>query len=644
MRITRTFLPLALLLSFWGLLLLLAPQELRAQEKDSMDIDAFKVRFFEDIGQLCDLGVTTHKNPSATELASLTYKPVSFIVIHKGIPQHFMEETVVLRFYLHNSSDKEEQIYFTPGYYLRNQRIFKADPSNIAGTIYQIPDSAIKSIVYPAAKLLKLAPGERAVFFSSFNFIRTNANNFSPCLVERDFIRYWEKTVKYRDPTIDISTYVISGILLLMIFYSLAVFIQTRAKEFLFYAIYAFCSTVLFFFKSYSLTESKEWNFVYEEYLDFIILSLGVFCYLYFVRWFINTKNYHPRLHRFLKIASWILVGLLVLFSGIYFMTDRYVILYSLENYVIKIFMFLIGVVFIVYSFGRKDKLLNYLAWGNGALIFFSILSLLLLVGIKFGPKFLNKGLLYYEIGVVTELIFFLSGLAYKNRRDLVERIQERERFKLENERKEFEKQIAIVTTRQEERDRISADMHDELGSGMTSIRLHSEILKTKMKDQAFPELEKISNSANDLLGKMNSIIWTMKSSNDTLESLVAYLRAHALEYFDNTAISCKVFVPDSIPSIEMSGEKRRNIFLAVKESLHNILKHSQASEVNIVMQIKEGTLIITVSDNGVGIDTEKLRRFGNGLSNMKRRMESIRGDFKAENRNGSLITFTIPL
>jgi signal transduction histidine kinase len=178
----------------------------------------------------------------------------------------------------------------------------------------------------------------------------------------------------------------------------------------------------------------------------------------------------------------------------------------------------------------------------------------------------------------------------------------------------------------------------------MTAIRLMSEIVKTKMKDQAFPELEKISNSSNDLLGKMNSIIWTMKSSNDSLESLVAYLRAHALEYFDSTPISCRVQVPDTIPIIEMSGEKRRNIFLSVKESLNNIMKHAQASEVTIHISVHPKNLVIQVSDNGIGIDTEKLRRFGNGLSNMKRRMESINGDFNVENNGGSVITFTSPL
>ena len=95
------------------------------------------------------------------------------------------------------------------------------------------------------------------------------------------------------------------------------------------------------------------------------------------------------------------------------------------------------------------------------------------------------------------------------------------------------------MAAQQDERNRISADMHDELGSGVTAIRLMSEIVKSKMKQTSLPEIEKISNSANDLLGKMNTIIWTMKSSNDTLESLVAYIRAHAIEFFDSTPIDC---------------------------------------------------------------------------------------------------------
>ena len=629
-------------------LTLLIPGQSRAQLTDTSWLDVSTIRFQKLFSDFCSFSESPKKNITAEEIVNLNYKKDSFRRYHPVVPMYLMERNFVMRFKLVNRSAIKEEIYFTPGYYFRNLVIFKADSADISGTIRLVPDSVIRSITYPGAKLLKLEPGEKAVYFASFNFIRTNANNFSPYLIERDYLPSWKKNVKHRDTVVDIITYIISGILLLMIFYSLAVYLQNRSREFLFYSVYALCSTALFFLKSFSVSESKEWNFVYEEYMDFMILSVGVYFYLNFVRHFINTREDHRSLDKFLKIVEWVLIGLLTIFSFIYFFTDEFATLFILENYITKNFMFIIGVIFVWYSIKKKDKLLNYLAAGNFSLLFFSVLSLLTLLGVKLNPgnnaSIFNKGLFYYEIGVVLELMFFLSGLAYKNRRDLTERVQERERFKLENERKEFEKQIAIVTTRQEERDRISADMHDELGSGMTAIRLMSEIVKTKMKDQAFPELEKISNSSNDLLGKMNSIIWTMKSSNDSLESLVAYLRAHALEYFDSTPISCRVQVPDTIPIIEMSGEKRRNIFLSVKESLNNIMKHAQASEVTINIIVHSKKLVIQVADNGIGIDTEKLRRFGNGLSNMKRRMESINGDFNVENSGGSVITFTSPL
>lgn len=620
-----------------------------SQATDSNWLDVSKVRFQKLLSKHCEYAEGPKKLMTPGEIIAQDFRKRDFKTLHPGIPLHLMEKNFMMRIQAWNSSDSMEEFYFTPGYNARNLVIFKADPSNIAGTVHQIPDSISRSTIYSGSRLLKLAPGEKAVYYVSLNFIRTNANSFSPYFIEKDFLRYWLKNVKHRNPLADIITYIIAGILLLMIFYSLAVYLQSRNREFIFYSIYALCSTILFFVKSYAISESNEWNYLYEEYLDFMIMGLGVYFYLIFVRRFINTKEDHPSMEKFLRITQWILVGFLGIFSIIYFFTDQFVILYILENYIIKVFMFGIGVVFVWYSLKKKDKLLNYLAAGNFALLAFSVVSLLLLLGVKFNKSgelgsIFNNGLLYYEVGIVLELMFFLSGLAYKNRRDLTERVQERERFKLENERKEFEKQIAIVTTRQEERDRISADMHDELGSGMTAIRLMSEIVRTRIKDQAFPELEKISNSANDLLGKMNSIIWTMKSSNDTLESLVAYLRSHALEYFESTPIVCRVQVPEHIPPTVMSGEKRRNIFLSVKESLNNILKHAHATEVTIQILLKEKQLIIKVSDNGIGIDTEKLRRFGNGLSNMKRRMESIQGDFMVENDRGSVITFVSPL
>jgi signal transduction histidine kinase len=274
--------------------------------------------------------------------------------------------------------------------------------------------------------------------------------------------------------------------------------------------------------------------------------------------------------------------------------------------------------------------------------------GLMSLILIRF-PNIIGNGiwrdsLFYYELGLTIELIFFLIALAFKNRRDLEERARERERLKLENERKEFEKQLAVVQATQEERNRISADMHDELGSGVTAIRLMSEIVKTKMKDNTLPEIEKISNSANELLGKMNTIIWTMTSSNDRVDNMVAYIRAYALEFFESTAIDCHFITMNDIPATEISGEKRRTIFLCIKEALNNVVKHSKATDVWIKVSVAPGRLEIKISDNGAGINMAKLREFGNGLNNMKKRMESIEGNLAIENNGGAQTTFTAPL
>jgi signal transduction histidine kinase len=249
----------------------------------------------------------------------------------------------------------------------------------------------------------------------------------------------------------------------------------------------------------------------------------------------------------------------------------------------------------------------------------------------------------YYEVGLVLELMYFLAGLAYKNRKDIIERTKERERLRMENERKEMEMQMAILEAQQEERNRISADMHDELGSGVTAIRLMSEIVRTKMKGDTLPEIDKISNSANDLITKMNTIIWTMSSSNDSVENLITYIRTYALEFFESTNIDCEFNIPASVPHIQLSGEKRRNIFLAVKESLNNILKHAKAKKVFINVSVDD-KLTISIQDDGVGIDFDTIRRFGNGLKNMKSRLERINGQFTIINNGGALTQFKMSL
>ncbi len=422
----------------------------------------------------------------------------------------------------------------------------------------------------------------------------------------------------------------------MMIFYSIAVYLLNRNVAFLYYAGYAFCLGLMLFLKSYFFRTASPFNNFFEAYLDFIMQSAGTFIYLIFLRKFIGSKNNFPWLHKLMLTEQFIIIVSIALFSYLYFNTDNYVWQNNIEGF--SKFLWVAGaVVFVIYTINKKNEILNYLAAGHSFLIAGGLASLYLInfrnstsVQNHFpGPT--GNALTYYELGLAIELMFFLTALAFKNRTDIVARTKERERLKLKTEMQDIEKQFAVLSAQQDERNRISTDMHDELGSGVTHIRLMSEIVKAKMKDNVFPEIDRISHSADELIIKMNTLIWTMKSENDSAESLITYIRIYALEFFENTSIDCVVNIPATIANIELTGVRRRNLFLSVKETLNNVLKHSRADKVVISFQI-DTKLIISITDNGVGIDHNNLRRFGNGLSNIKKRVESIDGSYKIEN------------
>ena len=101
--------------------------------------------------------------------------------------------------------------------------------------------------------------------------------------------------------------------------------------------------------------------------------------------------------------------------------------------------------------------------------------------------------------------------------------------------------------------------------------------------------------------------------------------------------------MPETIPFTELTGDKRRNIFLCVKETLNNTLKHSKATKVTINIETT-AKLKITVTDNGTGIAAEKIHRFGNGLKNIDRRMKAIGGTYSISNNSGTVTNLELPL
>ncbi len=213
---------------------------------------------------------------------------------------------------------------------------------------------------------------------------------------------------------------------------------------------------------------------------------------------------------------------------------------------------------------------------------------------------------------------------------------------------RKFARQRIVLEKQQlveQERTRIATDMHDDLGAGLSRIKFLSETVDIKSRQQKPIEedIVKIKEYSNEMINKMGEIVWALNEKNDSLKDLLAYSRSYAAEYLSQNSIHSDIRIADDVPDLFVSGEIRRNIYLTLKEALHNIVKHAAATEVTISVEV--GRVIdIVVQDNGRGFDQHHIRPFSNGLSSMKKRIADIGGKFEIRSGTGTQLRITVPL
>ena len=212
-------------------------------------------------------------------------------------------------------------------------------------------------------------------------------------------------------------------------------------------------------------------------------------------------------------------------------------------------------------------------------------------------------------------------------------------RRKLEKQRNILEKQQAV----EEERKRIAADMHDDLGAGLTNIKYITEHIleKTESGETVKSELEKLKNFSSELVESMGEIIWAVSEKNNLLSNTLYYLRSYAINYCEENDLDCNFEIPDNFKDRIVSGNIRRNIFLLLKESLHNIVKHAGAKNITIYTTVTE-KLKLVIKDDGRGFSNNGDTK-GNGLINMKKRVQELNGSISFENYNGAAVIIHLP-
>lgn len=205
----------------------------------------------------------------------------------------------------------------------------------------------------------------------------------------------------------------------------------------------------------------------------------------------------------------------------------------------------------------------------------------------------------------------------------------------------ENEKALELVQMREFERARIASDMHDDLGSGLTSIRMMSELAIKADKENS--NLKRISSKSAELVTKMSEIIWAMNPDNDSLENLIAYTRAQCGALLEEWG-GHWTFTNSIDQNKMIEGQWRRDVFLIVKEGVHNAVKYSEASHITISFAHNNDRLEIHIVDDGKGMNEESMRIGSHGLKSMRQRAERCGGSISWKLDSGVEVILSIPL
>lgn len=185
-------------------------------------------------------------------------------------------------------------------------------------------------------------------------------------------------------------------------------------------------------------------------------------------------------------------------------------------------------------------------------------------------------------------------------------------------------------------RNRIATDLHDDMGSTLSSIRIFSDVAKKQIEEKAetVQLLDRISNNATSLSENMQDIIWTIRSDNDSLEDLVSRMREFGLRVCDAKHIRFNIHVSQNFKASKLTLEQRRNLYLIFKEALNNAVKYADPTQIDLILNLKRRFLKMEINDNGNGFDVEKIKR-GNGLNNLEKRASEIGSEIQIKSTAG---------
>lgn len=415
------------------------------------------------------------------------------------------------------------------------------------------------------------------------------------------------------------------GATVIMFVYHFLLYIQYREKIILKYCLYLLAISL------YLLGDMNSRIAGHTDHITSKLLltdSLNYIVILFYASFIIEaipgSREQYKKLYNVWSIASgmtsiYILFCLAAAITG----PEKSESLINAMNYFIRAVLVIIGTGACIILFPlMNNKFLNWIKWGAFTYLFFMALVMITMLLIPENKLLGLTPMQFVYLGTFFEIIFFSIAMSYKIK-DSFHKITE-------------------------ERNRLSQDLHDDIGASLSSIQIYSSVAEKAMNEdteKARSILKQINQNAGKVIENMSDIVWAMNRQVNDEKSFSGRIKNYGYELLSQKNIECQYRIDKKAEQALVKPESRKNILLIVKEALNNIAKYSEASNANVYIDTDNNNFLITISDNGKGFVLEEKAK-GNGLNNIRQRASALRGTFEINSYpgDGTLMRCSIPL
>lgn len=342
--------------------------------------------------------------------------------------------------------------------------------------------------------------------------------------------------------------------------------------------------------------------------------------YIKFVLDFFSLRDSQPTHYLWFKIHMWISIVQIAtsITLDLFFFENKFSTPFFETNHILNTAFQIYGIMILAKTPGIPFRLVFM-----GSIVLSLTTGLTSFLSYEVRKVFFEFPIGMIQIGAIVEVLFFSAALGFKMRQ-------------IEKDRKAYE-QI---------RKNISSDLHDEVGSTLSSIAILSAALQRKMaSEDNYQSMGKITERTKQVMDTMSDIVWSVNPMNDQMDRIVIHMCEWAAEVLEEMGIEYSFEANQTIEKLHLPMELRKDFYLLFKEAINNIAKYSEASQVWVKITKIEQEISLAIKDNGKGFEVEKVKH-GNGLKNMANRAKRMQANLKIESTigKGTLIQLSFPL